>query len=161
MSRGAASLPDKSVYCHQTSFLLGRPWLLSVKVSAPLFLNNLNVKDRAQVQQKVSLLFLWFNIKVTWRKSLRICFQDTDFGVFVVFFLNISLSCLDSIILLKKQGGRVAGHTGKDYTTEHSNPGTPVPHSWQLGDSPTGRFWLWGCLGLWSLRVVCGERAVK
>lgn len=117
MPRVASSLPDKSVYCHQTSFLLGRPWLLSVKVSAPLFLNNLNMNDRAWVQQKVSLIFLWFNIKVSRRKALGYAFKILTSDLkkknwYVMFRFNHSL----------KEAGRKGCRTSteKDYTTEHS-----------------------------------------
>lgn len=63
---------------------------------------------------------------------------------------------------LKKAGrkGRWTS-TGKDYTTEHSNPRTPVSRSCHLEDSSTRRFRLWGCLGLCSLWVGYGERAAK
>lgn len=75
LPRAATGLTDKSAYCHQASFLLGRPWLLLAKVSAPLFPNNLSMNDRAWVQQKMSLIFLWFNIKVTWKKALGYTFK--------------------------------------------------------------------------------------
>lgn len=104
MLRVAASSPDKSVYCHQTSFLLGRLWVISVKVSAPLFLNIIHMYDRAWIQQKVSLTFLCFNIKVTWRKASRYAFK------ILTPDLNIRMSCSKSIILLKKKGGLLDIH---------------------------------------------------
>lgn len=84
-AQGSCQLTWQVSYRHQTSFLLGRPWLVSVKVSAPLFQNNLNMNDKAWIQQKLSFIFLWFNIKLTWRKALGYAFKilTSDFFFFI------------------------------------------------------------------------------
>lgn len=117
-------------YGYQTSFLLGTPWLVSVKVSAPLFRNNLNMNDKAWIQQKLSFIFLWFNIKLTWRKALGYAFKILT-SDFFFFFNSITMSSLNSIILLKKAERKGCWtSTEKIYSTKHSTvQETPVSQS--------------------------------
>lgn len=81
LPRAATGLTDKSAYCHQASFLLGRPWLLLAKCRH-LFSEQSQHEWQGHKSTSEDAIFLWFNIKVTPEKNLRIYFLNTTSDFF-------------------------------------------------------------------------------
>ena len=105
------------VYCPQTSFLLGRPWLLTVKASALFSWAISPWMTGLSPTEGVCHLFM-VQYKVYLKKSLSVCFQHTDFWFFFKKHQDVMFEFHHSLKEAGKKGCWTS--TGKAYLTKCS-----------------------------------------